>query len=213
MQHTGIFSPMIKDKKGGGESNFREVLSEIETFGIHPRQVGSRNALRDICNVIEAEIEPELEKVESEGVKAGVAILKEVSCGYGLADRGGRIEEEQLEHHITRLEDYNAQPKPEALSATEQDALLNICHIMDSSVEPIAEKVMDIRAPKGKEGARDSPHSVLYLSTQAVGCSVDAIKKIACGLGFENEKPNIRVEVDCLKQFTAAVRRFDYPGR
>ena len=187
-------------------------MSEIETFGIHPRQVGSRNALRSICNIIESDIEPEVEKVETqpEGIRAGTAALKEVSCGYGF---GGRIEEEQLEQQISRLEDYNAQPKPEALSANEQDALMKVCHIMENTIEPLAERVLDIHGPKGKEGARESPHSVLYLGEQGVGCSVDVVKKIACGLGFEKEKPDIRVEVDCLKQFAAAIRRFDYPGR
>ena len=202
---------MVKDKKGVGESSSREVLSEIETFGTHPRHVASKNALRDICNVIETEVEPEMSKIETHsGIKAGVDVLKEISCGYGF---GGRIEEEQLEHHISRLEDYNEQLKPEALSASEQDALLIICHLTEGKIEPLAERVLDIHAPKGREGARDSPHSVLYLGSQGVGCSVDAIRKVTCGLGFENQKPHIDAEVECLKQFAAAIRRFDYPGR
>ena len=176
-------------------------MSEI-TFGIHPRQIGSRNALRDICNVVENSVEPEVEKVETqpEGIRASVAVLKEVACGYGY---GGAVDESVLETEVSRLEDYNALPKVD-LSADERDALLNICHIVGATVEPRAEKVRDVELAWG---LRKSPKTTLYLGEQGVGCSVEAVKKIACGQGFENEKKDIRVEVDCLKQFLDQVRR------
>lgn len=207
-------------------------MSEIKSFGIHPRQVGSKNALRDICEIVENKIEPEITDVETqpEGIKASVGLLKEVACGYG----SGFVNEPELTRQVDQLEAYNESPKEEyekpevveeedaiasfdrhlqpSAETIQQNALRQICRIVENDVEPLAKKILDIHWPKGKIGARESPQDTLYLKTQGVDCSVEAIKKVACG-GAEGEKKDVDNEIRCLRQFIEAIRRFDYPGR
>lgn len=169
-------------------------MSEI-TFGIHPRQVGNRNALRRICDTIEREVDPE---TLPETVKASATVLREIACGYGY---GGAVDESVLDHNINQLENANAQPKPE-LSSDEQDAALRVCHAVEGAIEPDAAKVHDLTFG----GERESPLNTLMLKSWGIDCSVEALRKTACSLGFENKKIDVSDELNCLSRFTENVR-------
>ena len=173
-------------------------MSEI-TFGIHPRQVGNRNALRRICDTLEREVDPE---VQPETVKASIAVLKEIACGYGY---GGAIDESVLAHDVTRLEDASALPKPD-LSSGEQNEAQRVCRVVENNIEPDAAKVRDLTFG----GERESPLNTLMVKSWGVDCSVEALRKAACGLGFEDKKADVSDELNCLSRFSENVRVVAY---
>jgi hypothetical protein len=177
------------------------------------RMPKAAETLRNICAIMEDDVDPELENVEKNtvqfaGAHAAVEAVKTVACGYGET---GFADKTMLQFHVDQLDNYNREAKPE-LTASEEDALAKVCRIMENDVEPEAKRtepygLQDIRLRAGFE----SDYTMLYLKTKGVGCSVEAVKKVACGLGLEHEKKDLDKEITCLNQFLATLRTYASP--
>jgi hypothetical protein len=192
-------------------------MSEIK-FGTLPVPVGSRNALRRVCDAVENEAAAELEQVGTQtGVHDAAEIIREISCGYGY---GGYVDEQKIDAHISRLDEYN-RVEPQQVDAHEQDALLRLCHLTENVIASDAGKMRSrtVAVKKSEEAYPVSARGEVtklpakeFLTRSAfikdgLDCSVEALRKLSCGIGYESEKPDVSAEVACLRQFQRSIRR------